>query len=705
MAHCATSHVPLHDVHPAGKFSAFLSPRWLVAGVCLLLSLMVLAVFWQCRGFAFVNFDDNVLVYSNKHVQQGLTWQNVGWSLTAGIGRDSVDTDFWRPLSLMSHMLDVSLFGLNPGAHHLVSVAMHLLTTLVLFLVLQAMTGRLWCSAFVAAFFAVHPLHVESVAWVAERKDVLSGLFFVLTLGAYVRYVRRPFQWGRYLLVLLLCALALMSKPMLVTLPCVLLLLDFWPLDRTRTVPAKRLLAEKLPMFIMVGMVSALTLTLPGNKSAQEWAGLPWYYNTGNAVLSYGVYLRQTLWPEGLTCFYLFPGSRLDFGSVAAAGVVLAAISSLAWWYRRQPCVLVGWLWYLGMLVPVIGLFKQAGGQAHADRYTYLPMIGLSMMVVWPLADWAGTRRSRRLVLGAASVAVLIVLMITAHAQASHWRDTRSLWTHAVRCFPGNASGHANLGTSLIEAGQTQEAIASFERALLLYPEQRVALLNLGLIQLRAGHLDEAAVHLRGAVKADPKSAEAHHGLAYILLQRGELEEAILHFQQAADIRPDVGNCLNLGNALLQAGQFARAIDSYLQVIAEDPNHADARYCLGMAYARLGKMDTALRHYQSALKANPGHLPAINNLAWLLATSRNDTLRNGALAVELVEHALQLPGASKPYLMRTLAAAYAETGQYDKASQIALQASGIASTQGYADLARELLRERNTYLSGVPWRE
>ncbi|OYW75782.1 MAG: hypothetical protein B7Z37_11825 [Verrucomicrobia bacterium 12-59-8] len=696
----------LHNAHPAGRSGVLLRSRWTTAAVCLLLALMVLALFWQCRQFAFVNFDDNVFVYENKHILQGLTWQNASWSLTAGIGRDSTDADFWRPLSFMSHMLDVSLFGLNAGAHHLMSVALHMLTTVALFLVLKAMTSRLWCSAFVAAFFAVHPLHVESVAWVAERKDVLSGLFFVLTLGAYLRFVRQPFQWGSYLLVLLLCAMSMMSKPMLVTLPCVLLLLDFWPLGRTRTVAVKRLLAEKIPMFVMVVIVSGLTLTLPGNKSAEAWAGLPWYYSTGNAVLSYGVYLRQTLWPDGLTCFYLFPGWNLNFGSVAVAAVVLAAISSWAVWHRKKmPSVLVGWLWYLGMLVPVIGLFMQAGGQAHADRYTYLPMIGLSMMVVWPLADWAGTRRSRRMALGGAAVTVLIVLMILAHTQVSHWRDTRSLLTNLLRSTPDDPTVYANLGTTLIEMGQTQEAVASFERALSLNPSQPVARLNLGLILLRAGRLDEAAVHLRDAVKVNPKSAEAHHGLAYILLQQGDLEQAIRHFQQAADLHPDVGNCLNLGNAQLQAGQFAKAIDSYLKVIAADPRHADAHYCLGMAYARLGRLDSAVNHYQSALLASPGHLPSLNNLAWLLATSRIETLRNGAKAVALAEQALQLPGASKAYLMRTLAAAHAEAGDYDKAGQIALQAAAIASSEGNTGLAQEILRERNAFLSGAPWRE
>jgi tetratricopeptide (TPR) repeat protein len=256
-----------------------------------------------------------------------------------------------------------------------------------------------------------------------------------------------------------------------------------------------------------------------------------------------------------------------------------------------------------------------------------------------------------------------------------------------------------------MEVGQTQEAVACFDRALSLTPTQPYAHLNLGLIKLRAGQLDEAAVHLSGAVKSLPKSAEAHHGLAYILLQKGELAEAIHHFRQAADILPDVGNCLNLGNALLQSGQFSEAIDSYQQVVALDPHHADAHYCLGMAYAKVGNMDAAVSHYQSAIKSNPAHLAAINSLAWLLATSRNDTLRNGAKAVALMEQALLLPGGSRVHLLRTLAAAYAETGQFDKAGLIALQAADMAHAQENEAMAQALMAERQAYLSGVPRRE
>lgn len=674
--------------------------------VCFALVMMAVVVFWPCGTFSFVNYDDNAFVYNNNHVLKGLTWQNARWSLTAGLGKEATDADFWRPLSLMSHMLDVSLFGMNAGAHHLISVMVHILTSLALFLGLKSMSGRLWCPAFTAAVFAIHPLHVESVAWVAERKDVLCGLFFVLTIFAYLQYVKRSFRWGWYLLGQVLYAMALMSKPMVVTMPCVLLLLDYWPLGRMRTVPVSRLLVEKAPMFLMAVVVSVFTLSMPIMTSEKEWNMLPWYYHTGNAILSYGIYLRQTFWPTGLACLYRFPGRSLDFWSVGASSAVLLGISALVWWQRKRPGIVVGWLWFLGMLVPVIGLFMQAGEQAHADRYTYLPMTGLSVMIAWPLADWACERRSAyKVMCGGVAAAVLIVLMIMAHGQVLTWKDSRSMWANAVRCVPDNSTAHANLGASLIEAGRTQEAVVCFEKALALNPNQPVARLNLGLILLHAGRLDEAATHLQHAVMVDPKSAEAQRLLGYILLKQDKLEEALEHFQRAVNIRPDAANRLNLGNALLQGGQFLKAIENYLGVIEEEPGNVDALYSLGMIYANLGKSDSATRYYQKALAVNPGHLPSINNLAWILATCRIDHLRDGAKAIKLIELALMLPKAGKAHLMNTLAAAYAETGQYDKALQAAAQAAELARAQRDELLLKKIAMERSVFIAGAPWRE
>ncbi|WP_395737191.1 tetratricopeptide repeat protein [Prosthecobacter sp.] len=697
--------MPLPAVHQMGGFRAFFTPGRTAAAVCLALVFMVLGVFWQCRAFSFVNWDDNAFVYENSHVRQGLTWENVRWSLTAGIGKEVCETDYWRPVSIMSHMLDVSLFGLNAGAHHMMSVALHALTAVALFLVMRAMTGRLWPSAFVAAVFAIHPLHVESVAWVGERKDVLSGLFFVLALGAYQRFVQRPFHLGIYLLLLLMSALSMMSKPMLVTLPCVLLLLDHWPLGRTRSVPLKRLFIEKIPLFLMTATVAGITLTGRGCPNDPLWAALPWYYRAGNAMLSYGTYIRQTFWPEGLVVFYTFPGRNLNVGGAWASVALLIIVTALAWRLRQKSWLGIGWLWFLGMLMPVIGLLTQAGDQAHADRYTYLSMIGLTLMVTWAADEWAGTQKARRQFLGATAAAVLVVLSFAAHAQTSHWRDTLSLWQHAVNCDPTESVAHANLGNALIEAGRTEEAIVSYERALKVNAFHLRARMNLGLTLMRVGKFEEAEAHLRRAVQDGSQEAEAFSGLALILLRKGVLDEAITYLQKAVALHPDVSNCFNLGNALMQSGQYARAAESFLQVIEFNPNHADARYCLGMACTQLGNVTEAGACYESALRVNPSHLPSLNNLAWLLATSKQDSLRNGARAVVLMEHALQLPGGSRAHLLQVLAAAYAESGQFEKASQTAFEAATNAQNQRNPALAQAILKERQAYLSGVPWRE
>lgn len=675
----------------------------MTAVICLLLIALVLMVFAQCLGFEFVNYDDYTFVLKNGHVLRGLTWENVCWSLTAGMDKNPVDADFWRPLSLMSHMLDVSWFGLRSGAHHAVSVVFHALTAVALFLVLRSMTSTMWRSAFVAAVFAIHPLHVESVAWVAERKDVLSGLFFMLTLGAYTRYARRSFHWGNYLLVMLMFALGLLSKPMLVTLPFVLLLLDYWPLRRVSAVPVTRLLLEKAPLLVMSVAVVVVTARGAGYNDALM-AALPWSCRLGNALVSYATYLANTLWPTGLACFYPHPGKNLALGSVLLALVILAVITALAARNRKQPYWAVGWLWYLGMLAPVIGII-QSGNQSHADRYTYLPLIGVSLMVTWAAADWAGECKSRRAALGSVAITILCVLLIAAHQQTSYWRDSRTLWTHAIECTSGNALAYNNLGSSLIEQGQPELAIASYRQSLAIQPDDAGARFNLGVTLFQQGQLDEAILQLQKTVTDDPRLADARTSLALALLQKGDIASAVTHFRQAADIRPDAAACRNLGNALLQAGQVQDAITSFQRAVAISPNDAEAHFSLGMTHLKIEQREVAISHFLKAVDNNPAHLAALNNLAWLLATSAEKSMRNGPKAVALAEQAAQTPGGNNPFLLHTLAAAYAETGQFEKAAQTALQAAEMADTQGNRILAEQIRVARRMYLSGTPWRD
>lgn len=388
---------------------------------------IVWIVFGQTLRFDFVSLDDNRFVYENSHISHGLTWTAVKWAFTAGLSRYSGNADFWRPLSFLSHALDIQLFGLRPAGHHLMNVVLHTASTVALFLVLRAMTRALWRSAFVAAIFAIHPLHVESVAWITERKDVLSGLFFILTLGAYVRYARHLFSFGRYLIVFALFALALMSKAMAVTLPCVLLLIDYWPLGRLNSwIEFRRLCMEKIPLFVLAA-ASALATTL-GPANAGNVARLPFYSRLGNAVMSYVDYIGQMIYPAKLAVLYPRPESSWSFSALALPVLLLAVVSAAAvMWRKTYPFLLIGWLWYLGMLVPVIGLFH-AGVQAPADRYAYLPQIGLYILITWSAAELSAKWRFNRRALPVLASIIIASLVACSAIQASYWHDSILLW-------------------------------------------------------------------------------------------------------------------------------------------------------------------------------------------------------------------------------------------------------------------------------------
>ena len=436
-----------------------------------MLAMVTTAVYLPVRHFEFINFDYNLFVTMNPHIQNGLSWKAAEWSFAAGLIHTSSNVDNWRPLSYLSHALDIQLFGLHPAGHHLMNLAIHVAASISLFLVLSSMTGTLWRSAFVAGLFALHPLHVESVAWIAERKDVLSGLFFILTLGAYTGYSRSP-SASRYLLVLGLFGLALMSKPIVVTLPFVLLLLDYWPLrrfvgplmtdeyyrsDLRSQFPIKtmrRLVVEKFPFFLLAMGLSVFTFHSQkaiGAVSLLDQVSLP--ARIGNALVSYAAYILNLFWPVDLAVFYPYH-ITLPAWQVAGALVLLAGITILVLGAaRRCPWLPVGWFWYLGMLLPVIGIV-QVGGQARADRYTYLSLIGLFIMVTWTVGELCPPWRHRKLVLGAAMAIILAILTACTSIQISYWRNSESLWTHALACTADNAVAHDSLGNALPQKGK-----------------------------------------------------------------------------------------------------------------------------------------------------------------------------------------------------------------------------------------------------------
>jgi len=649
----------------AGSPAAGLNHRWTVPGVCIFLAAITFAVFGQTLGHDFVNYDDDVYVCENPEVTRGLTLKGMIWAFT------HVYAGNWHPLTWISHMLDCQFYGLNPGGHHLTNILLHTVTAILLFLVLRRMTGALWRSAFVAAVFAIHPLRVESVAWVAERKDVLSGVFFMLTLWAYVRYIEQSNVPGSklkvfYCLVLLFFALGLMSKPMLVTLPFVLLLLDYWPLNRVVTVTdrhnhfriPRRLILEKLPLFGLAAAACVATLFAQA-EAIQPFEQISLPLRASNALISCVTYLGQMFWPSSLAVFYPFAAKEVGVIGVELSLVVLIGITTGVFVLRRRPYLLVGWLWYLIMLVPVIGIV-QVGAQARADRYTYLSQIGLYLLLTWAVADLCAGWRYRRVVLSGCSTSILMTLICCAHTQASYWQNSESLWTHTLVCTSDNFIGQNGLGNALLKKGSVEEAIAHFQKALQILPDNSEADYNLGNALFKKGSVDEAIAHFQRALQIKPDFAEAHNNLGNALFKKGNVEEAITHYQKALQIKPDNVNVRNnlavalakthgdyantlvqtgrddeaivefrkalelypdfadarheLAVILLQKGQVDEAIAQFQQIQEQYPDNATAYFDLGNACLQKGQVDEAMAYYQRALKIKPDDASACNNL-------------------------------------------------------------------------------------------
>jgi len=662
--------------------------RWPVPAVCVGLAAITFAVFGQTWHYEFITFDDGDYVYANPMVARGLTLKGIVWAF-------SFHAHNWHPLAWLSHMLDCQIYGLQPGGPHLTNVLLHTATVIVLFLVLREMTGAFWRSAFVAAVFAIHPLRVESVAWVAERKDVLSGLFFMLTIGAYVRYARRLWSWGRYGLVLFLFTLGLMSKPMLVTLPLVLLLLDYWPLQRAES--AGKLVMEKLPLLALSAAGCVATFfAQTGAIQTTEAYSVP--MRLGNALITCMVYLKQMVYPAGLALFYPYPRDFLSLGVVALAGVLLAGFSAVVVWQRRkQPWILFGWLWYLVTLLPVVGII-QVGTQSHADRYTYLPQIGIYVAVTWLVAGWVGKRLAAGLMTG-----IIAVLMFCAGKQAAYWQNSETLWARSLACTTHNATACYGLGNALYQKGSTDAAIAQYQEALRIKPDYKEAENNLGMAFLKKGRVDDAIAHYQLALQIDVNYALARFNLATALFQKGEIDEAIVHFQKALQLETGSAEVYNnFGTALLQKGAVDEAIVQFQKALQIKSAYATAHYNLGNAFFQKGRTAEAIRQYQQALQLTPADPDVQNNLAWLLAAGAEPSLRNGSQAVELARKANEISGGKNPFILHTLAAALAEAGRFSDATSTAQKAIELARAAGQQDLAEQLNGELQRYKAGLP---
>jgi len=538
--------------------------------IIVLLTVISLVAFWGVWRNGFV-YDDMHYVVENSHVQQGVTGPTVIWAIT------SFHASNWHPLTWLSHAADHALFGLDPGGHHIVNLSLHVANVVLLFLAMAGMTAARWRSAVVAALFAIHPLHVESVAWIAERKDVLSTLFMLLTLLAYTRYVRHP-GVGRYLVVAVLFALGLMSKPMLVTLPFVLLLLDCWPLRRVGVTRWRALLAEKAPLLALSAISSIVTLAAQKPKAlAPLSADFSVAVRVANAVVCYASYLGKTVWPRDLSVFYPHPGAGIAPWKVVVAIGVLSSVTGAAVVLRRRaPYLVVGWLWYVGTMVPVIGLV-QVGQQSMADRYTYVPLIGVFVAVVWGVADLVHDRPGARRAVQAAVVVILVALSVATQAQVRHWRDAATLFRHALELDPANAVAHTTLGVVYTNEGRFVEALSHLLEAVRIEPGYPEAHFNLGVLYSKTGRRSEAIDAYRRVTELRPDYDQAHTNLGAALLGAGFLEEGTEHFRKALRLRPTPETHVNLGIALEYGGRPDDAADHYRQALEIDPNHPYAR--------------------------------------------------------------------------------------------------------------------------------
>jgi tetratricopeptide (TPR) repeat protein len=635
---------------------------WRVRVVCFLLAAAALAVFWGALRCNFVNYDDPIYVTSNADVRHGLTAAGVAWAFETGAASN------WHPLTWLSHMADVQFYGLKPAGHHLTNVLLHAANAALLFLILNAMTGAFWRSAVVAALFALHPLRVESVVWVAERKDVLSTFFWMLTVWTYFKFQTSNLK-SYYAAAVLCFACGLMAKPMLVTLPFVLLLLDYWPLGRRMR---WELLIEKIPFFILAAVSSAVTFVVQRRGGAvSALTRLPLSARIDNALISYVRYLEKIFWPSRLAVLYPYPG-HWPVWQVAGAALLLAAITAgVIWRGRAQPYLAVGWFWFLGMLAPAIGLV-QVGIQSMADRYSYLPMVGVSIMAAWGVSDMLAQRPGGRWILGTAGGVAIAACIVLTPLQVRYWRDSGALFEHAIEVTTNNFLAYNNLGNFLSDRKESEKAMLYYRSALQINPKYDKAYNNLGCALAELGHYQEATNQYIKALSVNPGFIEAHN---------------------------------NLGMALGNLGLTNGAMHEYRAALQINPNFAVAHDNLGTALLRKGRAGEALSHYQEALKFEPANAKFQNNMAWLLATCADASLRNGHKAVELAQQANELSGGEKPGILDTLAAAYAEAGRFSDAIRTAQKAMELARAAGQQDLVEELKGELKGYQAGLPCRQ
>jgi tetratricopeptide (TPR) repeat protein len=641
----------------------------------LLLVLGTLAVYLPAAQHGFSLYDDGDYVAENRVVQNGLTWAGIKWAFTTWHASN------WHPLTWISHMADCQLFGLNAGMHHCVNLLFHAANAVLLFALLLRMTKAIWPGAFVAALFAWHPLHVESVAWIAERKDVLSTFFGLLTLLCYARFVEEskvqsPKSKKFYALALLMFALGLLAKPMLVTLPFVLLLLDCWPLQRFQISDFKLqiflgLAFEKIPFFLLAAGSCIVTFLAQHNGGAVvSIEKVSFHYRLENTPFAYALYLWKMIWPAKLAVIY--PLLTITTRALIISTAVLVLISAAAWVVRgRAPYLLVGWLWFLGTLVPVIGIV-QVGSAALADRYTYFPLVGIFIAIAFSVRDLAARFQIPKIILTVTAVLILAACLILTHEQLDYWRDDESLFRHAIAVTKNNDVAHTNLGVALQKEGRNAEAMAEYRKALQIAPER----------------------------------VEIHNDLANLLDEAGKPDEALAEYQEALRLDPDATPAHNnLGVLLVELGRFDDAMKQYAESARLDPSDWHAPYLTGKALLQQGRDAEAIAFFRKAVSLNPEEFQMLTFVARVLASDENPQVRNGQTALEMASKANALTGGFQPAMLDALAMAYAELGQFDDAQKAAEDAVMLAKDYNMTNDV-DIIRQRlELYKNRRPFRE
>lgn len=759
--------------------------------ICTALIAATLLAYWNVWQFDYVNYDDPNNIYQNPVVLSGLNGASLFWGLTTSY------FEYWHPVTWWSHMLDSELFGAAAGGRHLMNLGLHLANTILVFVWLRRMTGTLWRSAIVAALFALHPMQVESVAWLSERKDVLAAFFGLLTLLAYARFVQssnsvlpgastpisRHFQSRPYCWALCFFALALMSKPTVVTWPFVMLLLDVWPLRRVPSVASmcsfhalKGLLVEKVPFLVLTILSSVISyVSLKGQAGkVLDGVDLSLAFRLTNVPVSYARYLGKLFWPDDLAVLYPLPSGLWPWWQIVGSVTLLVLISVLVWrWSRQNPALLIGWLIFLGVLVPASGIVG-VGLHAMADRFTYLPSLGLFVAVVWGAAELLGRRSVPLAPLAVIVVVALLALGITCRHQVQHWRNSESLWTHCLSVNSENAVAHYNLGHVLHHSGRAEPAVPHYEeairimpkhldaplnlgaisydrrdyvaatnyfqRALAIKPTYGKALLNLGMALNELQDFRAASNYLAQAVATEPNNLQLRCVYAFTLNELGLAPAALEQATAALQLSPNYGIALALlGRAHAVRGERALAQSLFAQAVVSAPEFAELHLWSGLEFMHAGDMtaamsalETAVRlkpesvaarstlaaalvsqsrvveglaQYRAALKLAPDSPAVLNNLAWLLSTTSQPELRDGAAAVRFAQRACELTQSQHPLLIGTLAAAYAEAGQFSEAVAAATKAIDVATATGQSQVAARNAELLLLYRSGKPYHE